>query len=217
MTTTVSIKKFEERKIGLLKEQLYSYENWSTETVMQFFYLWLEREFRVENAQVSIIDPCFLSIIIDSLSPPSERNLQIMKHYMDSCRLLLIPVTYRDHWSLLAYLPGEKHWFGCDSRGRYHEERVRFIRDRIDSLGLLGREGESITLFGPTLDSQTGLHESGSFTVFYGFVLIHALVELGNLMKPGLFLERLYQTLPLTNEARRLVFLSESEKFLSHQ
>lgn len=214
------IVKFEERKIPVLKEQLYSHENWSTDTVMQFFYLWIERGFKgEENHQVSIIDPCFLSLIIDSPDNHSERNLQIMKEYFESCRLLLIPIIYRDHWSLLAYLPCGKHWFGCDSRGRYHEERIRFVRDRFDSLGILSRDGESITLFGPTLDSQTGLHESGSFTIFYGFILIHALLELDNLIlsKPGFFLERLCQTLPLATEVRRITFHSYSEKLLSRQ
>lgn len=214
----LKVKKFEERKIPSLKEQLYSHQNWSTDTVMQLFYLWIEREFRVTSTQVSIIDPCFLTLIVDS-ERVSDHNLQKMKSFMEQSQLLLIPLTYRDHWSLVAYLPGGKRWFSCDSRGRYHEERFRFVRERLDSLGLVGREGETVALFGPLLESQVGLFESGSFTLFYGFVSIHALCEVqGNsvlLCDQNALFDRLCRTLPLVTEIKRLQFLSFTEKLLS--
>lgn len=213
--------KFEERKIPLLKKALRGHDKWSSDVLTHFFHLLLERDLHVERSVVDIVDPGFLSILVDKVGtrgPQEDRNTRVMIQYLESSRLILFPLLHREHWSLLAYIPEGRCWMVCDSLGIYHKERVAHILHQFYQLGVLREEvgSERIHFFYPILEKQKDRFESGSFTLFYALMMITTLTEmLSNTIlphfKPTLYLQRLERDMPLVSEELRLEFTSRLE------
>lgn len=214
-------KRFDERKIQLHKSQLFTKEKWNSDTVMNILYLTIENYLSVQKNLVDIVDSGFLSLIIDNpVQQVSERNISVMKRYIEGTRLLLLPVFHQDHWSLLAYLPEAKQWLSCDSLGNLHEKRIIQIIAQFHILGIVPHDNHKYIPLSPILPNQYSNYECGTYIVFYAFVLVYAMKKLltnqiVSFIRCDEYLKRLENDLTHTTDAKRLEFLEQLEIVLN--
>lgn len=208
------MKRFDERKLSPLRGQLFSREKWSQDTVMNFIHLLLEKTCRpIPVEDVSVVDAGFLSLLVDSTGPIASRSLQVMRDYLSSSRLLLLPLQSQDHWSLLVFAIGEKTWYHCDSLGDFHRDRVAFVLARLQFIRVLDSAEHQLVTF-PSLPRQENQVESGSFVVFYAFIFIFNIIQED--CDSDIFRRRISKQLPMISEARRPEFLSHLETIIAH-
>lgn len=158
---------------------------------------------------VVVIDPIVTTMLIDSPKVTAATLRECRRQFkeaIDSDALILVPLHWGNHWSLLAYKPGFTQWYCCDSMGAYHRQRTVACLDALDRLKMIASGAGQRIFFYDDMPRQPLSYECARYVLFYAFVLLSAHIDAEASGDATEYAKRLERDLPLVNEENRVSF-----------
>jgi hypothetical protein len=166
----------------VLREEVREQRRWNDTTLLALLRLVVASE-RRDCVEIEVIDPLVLSLLLESgTGKKQERDEKTVRHVRElfiapragngrAPKLVLVPVYWEKHWSLLAYATQFHHWYVCDSLNNYNEQRVMDILILLNQLKVVTRRDARIRFY-DQLAQQESDYECGRYVVFYAFILL---------------------------------------------
>lgn len=176
-----------------LAAQLKKGEWLNDDGILKFAYLLACKKGKTLS-DVRIIGPCLLEVMLKSFhkdlklteSEKERRMARNIKNYRCNFEpdvpLIIIPIHYADHWSLLYWRREPGKWYTMDSLGRYHSERYIYTLNILHERGYLpiemfqqagGMDCNKIQRI-EGLKRQPGGWECGTYVLLYILILLEA-------------------------------------------
>jgi hypothetical protein len=158
---------------------------------------------------VSLIDPTLLNLNFNYSPHTSRKNLESLRREISlATKIMLMPLWYEEHWSLMIYLPSLNQWLHCDSLTGRHRRYVTHLQKHLHQLNLCDMTNIQCLSY-ESLSQENNPYECGQLVLFYIFVILkNAHLSMKE------FLIRIQIELSILCESNREIFLSHLENIL---
>jgi hypothetical protein len=133
------------------------------EHIIQLFYLMAHRR-QINHQSIHLINPHNIEVIMQ-FGTDNDTKKELDSQWCDK-DIILIPICYHLHWSLIIHKTKENQWYHIDSMGQYHKRYAEAILKELTG-------GRRVTAYHRIASpNQRGSTECGFYTLFYMLIVI---------------------------------------------